>query len=131
MKYFPPLFLAAAFGSLATPAAATDTPTETPRRVDFSPAFVSNDEGPRKVTRLGEYGQTRVMQLQLKAGAELSSHSAPERVLVIVLDGNGRFEFDGETVPLQSRQMLHMTPGEPHAVIAETDLDLLLVRIGE
>lgn len=85
----------------------------------------------RKVTPIGQYGATRVMQLQLKAGSELSSHSAPERVLVIVLQGRGRFGFGEDTVPVHERQVLHMTAGEPHSVFADTDLDLLLVRIDD
>lgn len=115
------------------PLAASAAPTET------SPARLSDlaivpDGGlteTRKVTPIGQYGATRVMELQLKAGSELSAHAAPERVLVIVLGGRGHFDFEGERVPLHERQVLHMHPGETHGVTAETDLDLLLVRIDE
>lgn len=85
----------------------------------------------RKVTPLGQFGMSRVMQLQLKAGSELSAHAAPERVLVVVLSGRGSFDFNGEVVTLHERQMLHMHPDEMHAVKADTDMDLLLVRINE
>ncbi|MDR1076115.1 MAG: cupin domain-containing protein [Xanthomonadaceae bacterium] len=120
------LVFAAAFAA-TFPAAAESPP---PRLSDLAGAI--GDRGldePRKVTIIGQYGDTRVMQLQLRAGTEMPSHSAPEEVLVIVLQGRGHFDFDGDVVPLHERQVLHMSPGEPHAVVAETDLELLLVRM--
>jgi len=126
----PRLLLALALAGVA-PATLALEGASPPRLVDLAPAAAGDQADDRKVTRLGEYGATRAMQLQLKAGSSLPSHAAPERVLVVVLGGRGHFDFSGKIVPLHARQLLHMAPGEPHAVVAETDLDLLLVRIAD
>jgi len=94
-----------------------------PLAIDFSEE--------RHITPVGQYGQTLVRHLQLKAGTQIPTHAAPTRALVIVLNGRGHFDFSGEIIPLHERQVLHMQPGEPHAVIAETDLELLVVRLPE
>lgn len=127
----PHLLLAGIVASaapIAAIAASTDAP---PVRLSDLAAVDGALTEARKVTPFGQYGITRVMELQLKAGGELSAHAAPERVLVIVLSGQGHFDLEGERVPLHERQVLHMHPGETHGVTAETDLDLLLVRIDE
>jgi len=102
-----------------------------PRLSDLAPPRAPDAAEPRQVTPLGDFGNARLVQLQVRAGTQMPAHAAPERVLVIVLAGSGRFEFGDEYVPLRARQVLHMAPGESHAVVAETDLDLLLVRIDE
>jgi len=111
---------------IATPALAEDAP---PRLSTLAPALSADHSQERTITQLGPYAQTRITQLQLKAGAEIPAHGTPSRALVIVLSGSGHFDFNGEMVPLHERQVLHMAPGEPHAVKAETDLELLVVRL--
>jgi len=102
-----------------------------PRLADLAPPLSADTADERRMTPIGQYAETRIMQLQLKAGTEIPSHSAPARVVVIVLDGRGHFDFNGEIIPLHARQVLHMEPGEAHGVVAETDLDLLVVRLPE
>jgi len=111
----------------ATPAlAAGGTP---PRLSTLSPPLATDFADTHQVTQIGQYAASRVTQLQFKAGAQMPSHSAATRALVIVVSGRGYFDFGGEIVPLHERQVLHMPPGEPHAVGAETDLELLVVRL--
>ncbi|SBV36401.1 exported hypothetical protein [uncultured Stenotrophomonas sp.] len=132
MKTRLSLLLAALAATTLVPAAAHEPPATSapaPRLADLAPPADGASE--RKVTPIGQYGATRVMQLQLKAGTTMPAHAAPERVLVVVLAGRGSFGFGTEQVPLHGRQVLHMAPGEEHSVNAETDLDLLLVRIDE
>jgi len=81
------------------------------------------------ITQIGQYGASRVTQLQFKAGTEMPTHSATTRALVIVLSGRGHFDFSGTIQPLHERQVLHMEPGEPHSVTAETDMELLVIRL--
>ena len=126
---FTRLALAASL-AFALPALAEEA-QKPPRLSDLAPATDAPLTETRKVTQIGQYAATRMMQLQLKAGTEMPSHAAPERVLVIVLSGEGHFDFSGEIVPLHERQVLHMAPGEPHGVVAKTDMELLLVRIDE
>jgi len=124
MRMFASLLLPLLFSAAAL---AEDTPP--PRLTGLAPPLAADFAEPRQVTVIGQYADTRVMQLQLKAGTEIPSHAAPSRALVIVVSGRGHFDFDGEIVPLHERQVLHMKPAEPHAVVAETDLELLVVRL--
>jgi len=105
---------------------ADDTP---PRLAALSEPLAADFSDTHTVTPIGQYAGSRITQLQFKAGAEMPSHSTPVRALVIVLSGRGHFDFSGKIVPLHERQVLHMEPGEPHAVTAETDLELLVVRL--
>jgi len=100
-----------------------------PRLVSLSPSLATDFTEERQMTTIGQYGQTLVRQLQLKAGTQIPAHAAPTRALVIVLNGRGQFDFSGEIVSLNPHQVLHMQPGELHAVIAETDLELLVIRL--
>lgn len=110
----------------AAPAAAP-----APRLADLAPRPAAGLAEAKTATTIGRYGGTRMMQLQLKAGTSMPAHSAPERVLVVVLSGRGSFGLGADRVALHERQVLHLAPGEEHSVQAETDLELLLVRIGE
>jgi len=123
MRFLPSLLLPLLFSAAAL---AEDTP---PRLTDLAPPLAADFAQPRQVTMIGQYADTRVMHLQLKAGTDIPSHAAPSRALVIVVSGRGHFDFDGEIIPLHERQVLHMEPAEPHAVVAETDLELLVVRL--
>jgi len=100
-----------------------------PRLATLSAPLAADFADTQHVTQIGQYTASRVTQLQFKAGAEMPSHAATTRTLVIVLKGRGHFDFSGKIVPLHERQVLHMEPGEPHAVSAETDLELLVVRL--
>jgi len=100
-----------------------------PRLSTLSAALAADFADTHHVTLIGQYAASRVTQLQFKAGAEMPSHAAATRALVIVVSGRGHFDFSGQIVPLHERQVLHMEPGEPHAVVAETDLELLVVRL--
>jgi len=111
---------------LATAAFAQDAP---PRLSDLKPPLPADFAQARQASLIGQYAGAQVRHLQLKAGAEMASHAAPARALVIVISGRGQFDFSGEIVPLHERQVLHMSPGEPHAVSAETDLELLVVLL--
>jgi len=100
------------------------------RLSNLSPPLAADFTEERQMTTtIGQYGQTLVRQLQLKAGTHIPAHAAPTRALVIVLNGRGHFDFSGEIIPLHERQVLHMAPGEAHAVVAETDLELLVIRL--
>ncbi|KAF1686148.1 hypothetical protein B1992_09435 [Pseudoxanthomonas broegbernensis] len=130
-----PLALLAALAATATSTAtALDAGADAPVPPRLSTLAGAPDPATaqaRTTTQVGRYGQARVMQLQLKAGTRMPAHAAPERVLVVVLAGQGRFEFDDGPVPVRARQVLHLAPGENHGVSADTDLDLLLVRMAE
>jgi len=100
-----------------------------PRLINLAPPLAADFSAPRHVTPLGQYAASQVMQVQFKAGTEIPPHSIPVRALAIVISGRGHFDFNGEIVPLHERQVLHMLPDEMRAVVAETDLELLVVRL--
>ncbi len=76
------------------------------------------------------FDRTRVMQLQLKAGASMPSHAAKEHVLVITQKGRVEFVFDGDKrVTLTPGELLYMLPGENHALNATEDWEGMLVRV--
>jgi len=125
MRFFTTFLLSTL---LTAPAFAQDQDAP-PRLSTLSAPLTADLAEERQMTAIGHYEQTLVRQLQLKAGAHIPAHAAPTRALVIVLNGRGHFDFSGEIVPLQARQVLHMQPGELHAVMAETDLELLVIRL--
>lgn len=62
--------------------------------------------------------EVRVVMFTFADGQELTSHTNRRRVLVHMLEGECDFEFGGEWHRLGAGTLLHLPPGDPHAVRA-------------
>ncbi len=62
-------------------------------------------------------------------GQELSEHTSPYEVMVLVLEGETEFTVGGQRVRMGAGDALFLTPHTPHALKALTPLKLLLTLI--
>ena len=94
-------------------------------------AFVPGKPAKEPVVRAEGMAGFRVA---LAAGTELPRHHAEERVLVLCLRGKAAFRTwpneEERGFALQPGCMVEMPPRLPHAVRAETDCVLWVVKIG-
>lgn len=72
-----------------------------------------------------------IVQLQLKEGEMLREHFQDRTMYVIVQKGKVTFMITGEKVSLDESILLRLDPHERHAVTAETDCSLLLIKVGK
>ena len=71
----------------------------------------------------------RVVWMGLDAGQELTEHTTPKRVLVQILEGTCEFQLGPDWQRLGPGDLVHLTPGLPHAVRALNRLAFLLILI--
>ncbi len=71
----------------------------------------------------------RVVWMGLDAGQELTEHTTPKRALVQVLEGTCEFQLGPEWQRLGPGDLVHLTPGLPHAVRALSRMAFLLILI--
>ena len=71
----------------------------------------------------------RMVLFGFDKGQELSEHTSPYRAFVQVLDGECEFLVGTEWMHLKDGDLLHMTPGLPHAVRATTRFSMLLTLL--
>jgi quercetin dioxygenase-like cupin family protein len=67
-----------------------------------------------------------VLRLVLTRDKEIPIHSAPGPITVQCLEGRVAFTALRGTVELQAGQMLFLSPGEPHSLLAYEDSSLLV-----
>lgn len=65
------------------------------------------------------------------AGEGLSEHTATRPAVVQVLSGRLGVTVDGEDVSIAPGAWLHMSPGAPHALVAEEPTIMLLTMLRE
>ena len=85
-------------------------------------------EKDKYVGALTEYGNTKVIQIQLAAGNEIKEHRTNADALIVVRKGRVVFSFGEERAELTNGQLLHILPNEPHSLQAVEDVELLLIR---
>jgi len=100
-----------------------------PRLVTLASPLPADFAEKSQVSPVGEYGASWMGQLQMQAGTESGVREAASHALVMVLSGRGHLDFSGEIVPLHERQVLHLNPGERYAIVAETNMDMLVMRL--
>ena len=71
----------------------------------------------------------RVVWMGLDAGQELTEHTTPKRALVQILEGTGEFQLGPDWQRLGPGDLVHLTPGLPHAVRAFSRMAFLLILI--
>lgn len=73
----------------------------------------------------------RLTLFQFAAGQELSEHTSKARALVQILSGTCEFSVGPVKHTLKPGDLLHLPPGEPHAVRAPEDFSMLLTQATE
>ena len=71
----------------------------------------------------------RMVLFGFAKGQELTEHTSTQRALIQVLSGECEFFLSGKPRRLKAGDMLHMPPGEPHAVRATSQFSMLLTLI--
>jgi quercetin dioxygenase-like cupin family protein len=70
----------------------------------------------------------KIVRLQIPAGGSLPEHHANVDVVVTVVRGTGTFTVGGGTRAIQQGEVVVMPPKAPHAIVAESDLELVVVH---
>lgn len=69
----------------------------------------------------------QIKTLELKAGASLSKHCSPQRVILLLYTGNATWSASDTSLSLKAGDGILMDPQLMHALEAETDCRLLLI----
>ncbi|MEQ8787186.1 MAG: cupin domain-containing protein [Pirellulaceae bacterium] len=69
-----------------------------------------------RTTTLVKTDELELIRLVLPAGKSLPTHQAPGLLIVQCLEGKIEFECCGRTHTLQAGDLLHLPPGQSHAV---------------
>lgn len=80
-------------------------------------------------TMLIKRDKLRVIRLELQAGAAVPEHAANAHVVIVPLKGQGTFTINKTPHPISAGTVLEMEPNVPHAVKAETDLEIMVIQI--
>jgi quercetin dioxygenase-like cupin family protein len=78
---------------------------------------------------LEEGGRTQVAVTRIAAGGEYGRHVDEYSQIFSVLDGRGEGEVDGEPVPLEPGVIMRTAAGEPHALRAAADQQLVVLTV--
>lgn len=69
--------------------------------------------------------QPPIALMCLTAGTELSEHTAPRIVTLMVIDGRGTFTLEGREIVMEPGVFIYMPANTPHALRAEENLAFL------
>lgn len=99
-------------------------------RIDQQIMFAEKSWGSYKVLDVEETSMT--IKVTLKAGTSMNYHSHQNRDEVwVVLSGNGRTVVDGMEQKVKAGDVITMSAGCRHTVMADTELKLIEVQLGE
>ena len=76
-------------------------------------------------------GRTRVVLFGFAAGQELTEHATPARAIIQMLSGRAEWTLSGKKRTLAAGDLLHLPPGQPHAVQAAEPFSMLLTLVRE
>lgn len=104
-------------------------------RIDARPRYEERRWGHYKVigdATCADGGHSITKQMHMNAGCCTSyhSHRFHEEVWTFA-DGEGTLVLDGETVPVKRGMAISIPAGVRHAVKAQTDMEIIVVEIGE
>lgn len=71
----------------------------------------------------------RLTLMHFAAGQELSEHTSSARALIQILRGTCKFTVGPVEHSLKPGDLLHLPPGEPHAVFASEAFSMLLTQV--
>lgn len=88
------------------------------------------EEKDKYVSKMVQFDNHQVMNIQLRTGEEIKEHDAKENVLIVVRKGNVLFTVDGVEQLVTTGHILHMNPLEKHSLKAVEDSDVVVIKIG-
>jgi quercetin dioxygenase-like cupin family protein len=99
--------------------------------IDLADAAGADSNADKTVTKLFEGERRRILGIQLRNGAVLSKHKAPEPITVLCLDGEGTF-YAGENLEESQKMkrgtLVTLAADVDHEARAEPGLHLLVTR---
>ena len=88
------------------------------------------EEKEKHVSKVVQFDNHQVMNIQLRTGEEIKEHNAKEYVLIVVRKGKVLFTVEGVEQLVTTGHILHMNPLEKHALKAVEDADVIVIKIG-
>jgi quercetin dioxygenase-like cupin family protein len=73
--------------------------------------------------------EMELIRMALPAGKELDTHSVAGPLVIHCLSGSIEIDAMGKTEVLNAGRLVHLAPGEPHAVRAKEDARVLLTVV--
>ena len=105
-----------------------------PPKYFFAPDVLAQIEVPKQgiLSRtLYNDDQVKLVLFGFSEGQELSAHTAPMAADLYFLQGEGSLALGEDQMTVQAGSFAHMTPGLPHAIVAQKPLVMLLVMMKE
>ena len=98
--------------------------------IDQQIMFAEKSWGSFRVIDIEEGSMT--IKVTLNAGHKMNSHSHEHRDEVwMVIEGEGRTIIDGVESKVRAGDVVSMAAGTPHTIIADTDLQVIEVQLGQ
>ena len=76
-------------------------------------------------------GSARVVLFSFAAGQQLSDHTAPVPITIVIVEGETDIVVDGETHDGRTGSWIHVPADVPHSVLAKTPATMLLTLLKE
>jgi quercetin dioxygenase-like cupin family protein len=94
--------------------------------VDYIEQLPTVQDGSIVSRKIEVTAERRVIGFAMAAGQELTSHTSPMHVTLVVVDGEADVELDGRVTHLAAGDRIELPANVPHAVSARADLRFLL-----
>jgi len=88
------------------------------------------EEKEKNVSKVIQFDNNDVVNIQLRIGEEIKEHNADANVLIVIRRGKVIFTVEGEEQVVTTNNVLHMNPLEKHALKAVEDSDIVVIKIG-
>jgi quercetin dioxygenase-like cupin family protein len=85
--------------------------------------------GGRPTTVIQQDEASKVVLLQFAAGDGLPVHSTNSAAMIYMLEGTASLQLGEDTVVVTAGAFVHMPPALPHAILAQTAIRFLLIRL--
>ena len=95
--------------------------------IDLKPLADERTDSPS--TSLIKTEQLQLMHVVLHAGQQLPEHKVAGEISIQCLAGRVQLRTPGITTPLTAGQLIVLSAGEPHALVAEQDCCLLVTLV--
>ncbi len=88
------------------------------------------EEKEKNVSKVIQFDNNDVVNIQLRIGEEIKEHNADANVLIVIRRGKVIFTVEGVEQVVTTNNVLHMNPLEKHALKAVEDSDIVVIKIG-
>ena len=100
--------------------------------VPLQPGKVVDEGGELRVLQGGDHGlHVSLMESRIMPGSGPLRHRHPHAEIFVIVDGNGRFEVDGEQIEAEPGDVLIIPPNAWHRFVNQAAESLRLVAIHE